>query len=44
MTKQAQANLNPELAAWLNQQGIALALSTYRANRLIFIGVDNNQA
>ena len=44
MTKQARANANPGFPTWLNQQGIALALSTYRANRLIFIGVDSNQA
>ena len=44
MTNQTRANFNPELAAWLSQQGIALALSTYRANRLIFLGVDANGA
>ena len=44
MKKQAPANSDPELAAWLSQQGIALALSTYRANRLIFLGVDANGA
>ena len=38
------ANFNPELAAWLSQQGMALALSTYRANRLIFLGVDAKRA
>ena len=44
MTTQPRANFNPELATWLQQQGIALALSTYRANRLIFLGVDTNGA
>ena len=44
MTTKPQANFNPELAAWLQQQGIALALSTYRANRLIFLGVDADGA
>lgn len=44
MIQQTRANFNPELAAWLNQQGIALALSTYRANRLIFLGVDGKGA
>ncbi len=44
MKNQAPANSNPALAAWLRQQGIALALSTYRANRLIFLGVDANGA
>ena len=43
MTLQTPASFNPELAAWLSQQGIALALSTYRANRLIFLGVDQSQ-
>ena len=42
--KQAPANSDPALAAWLRQQGIALALSTYRANRLIFLGVNANGA
>ena len=37
---QAPVQFNPELATWLRQHGIALALSTYRANRLIFLGVD----
>ena len=40
MTTKAPVQFNPELATWLRQQGIALALSTYRANRLIFLGVD----
>lgn len=44
MTLQTPATFSPELAAWLNQQGIALALSTYRANRLIFVGVDDSQS
>ena len=44
MSKQARTNFNPELAAWLNQQGIALAPSTCRANRLIFLGVDAKRA
>ena len=44
VTKQTRANFNPELAAWLSQEGIALVLSTYRANRLIFLGVDANGA
>ena len=43
MTLQTPASFNPELATWLSQQGIALALSTYRANRLIFVGVDESQ-
>ena len=41
MTLQTPASFNPELATWLSQQGISLALSTYRANRLIFLGVDH---
>ena len=40
MTTKAPVQFNPELATWLRQHGIALALSTYRANRLIFLGVD----
>ena len=44
MNLQSPASFNPELTAWLSQQGIALALSTYRANRLIFLGVDSNRA
>lgn len=43
MTLQTPASFNPELATWLSQQGISLALSTYRANRLIFLGVDHSQ-
>lgn len=44
MSLQTPASFNPELAAWLSQQGIALALSTYRANRLIFVGVGDSQS
>lgn len=29
---------SPELGVWLHRLGISLALSTYRANRLIFLG------
>ena len=43
MTLQTPASFSPALATWLSQQGIALALSTYRANRLIFVGVDDSQ-
>ena len=35
-----QARFDPGLPGWLREQQIALALSTYRANRLICIGVD----
>ena len=35
-----QARFDPGLPGWLREQQIALALTTYRANRLIFIGVD----
>ena len=35
----ASAITNSGLAPWLQEQKISLALSTYRANRLIFIGV-----
>jgi uncharacterized protein (TIGR03032 family) len=30
---------SPFLAAWLQQQALSLAFSTYRANRLLFLGV-----
>ncbi len=35
---QPQPAPSQRLAAWLQAQGVALALSTYRANRLIFLG------
>ena len=44
MINQTRANFNPGFPTWLSQQGIALALSTYRANRLIFLGVDADGA
>ena len=28
------------LASWLREQAVSLAFSTYRANRLLFLGVD----
>ncbi|SBO44419.1 TIGR03032 family protein [Cyanobium sp. NIES-981] len=31
---------SPALAAWLIQQQVSLAFSTYRANRVLFLGVD----
>lgn len=37
-TGQSQLAPSPGLAPWLQAQGVALALSTYRANRLIFLG------
>jgi uncharacterized protein (TIGR03032 family) len=34
------ARFDPGLADWLQTEGIALAVSTYRANRLIMLGLD----
>ena len=35
----AAASFDPGLVGWLGEQNISLVLSTYRANRLLFIGV-----
>ena len=37
-TGQTQLSASPGLAAWLRAQGVSLAFSTYRANRLMFLG------
>jgi uncharacterized protein (TIGR03032 family) len=34
------APASPGLANWLREQAVSLAFSTYRANRLLFLGVD----
>ena len=37
------APASPGLASWLREQAVSLAFSTYRANRLLFLGVDEQQ-
>jgi hypothetical protein len=34
------APASPGLADWLREQAVSLAFSTYRAHRLLFLGVD----
>ncbi|MBD2359281.1 DUF4915 domain-containing protein [Tolypothrix sp. FACHB-123] len=36
-----EINCSPQLACWLQTQGISLAFSTYQTNRLFFIGCND---